>query len=1016
MNNNKYTTIGLYNHNADSYNHVKSSFESGNDVVAIVHATGTGKSYNALQLAYDNKDKKIVYVVPSRGIIEHINQIIEDNPNLDLKRDFPNLEFRTYQSFISLSEDEIAAINCDLLILDEFHHIGAPVWGARINTMVETHPDMKIFGMTAYTVRDRGTSYERDMANPETDELFSGKVESRYDLCDAMIDGVLPKPVYKSAYTNLIGIESQLEEKVQKLGATAKEYQEYMTILNDVKKRIHEASSIPNILKKSIKPNGKYIYFCPPCSEDESNDIETIKQQAILWFKGFISEKDIIIYTSTSDMGEDGKKNRDAFYRDVNLDGENVGNKLRVMFAINQYNEGIHAPNIDGVIMGRGTTSDIVYFEQLGRALSVRGNTKDKFDELEQYSTQQLISMCKEKDIPIKDNITKEELIEKLIAPVVIDLTNNYVFIKDLEKNLKDRIKDIQEHGLGNHCEMKIRDASFDIEIENQDLFEMLRYVMDRMTMTWEDKYKLAKVYYEHNGDLEISPKFRTINGYEFNENGVHLGEWISNQRTAYSKKGNSIMSPDRIQLLNEIGMIWNTDDYSWMRMYELAKAYYEHHGNLKIFSNFKTINGYEPDENGVALGIWISIQRTAYRKKGDRIISPDRIQLLNEIGMIWNIVDYSWMRMYELAKAYYEHHGNLKISHSFKTINGYEFNENGVRLGQWISNQRNAYNKKGNGVISPDKIQLLNEIGMIWHIRIVNHSWMGMYKLAKVYYEHNGDLEIPPKFRTINGYEFNENGVYLGQWIVWQRKAYYKKENSIISLDRIQLLNEIGMIWNIFDYSWMRMYKLAKTYYEHHGNLEISQRYRTINGYEFNENGVRLGQWISTQRLAYYKKGNNIISPDRIQLLNEIGMIWNTDDYSWMRMYELAKAYYEHHGNLEISQRYRTINGYEFNENGVRLGQWISTQRKAYRGNGTCKINEELIKLLNDIGMIWFEEKLNKKLQDEQITPENLERKTTEIQNRFYSVLNNHNSDSLPSSEELNQEFLEQLNTGKKM
>ena len=1013
MNNNEYTTIGLYNHNADSYNHVKSSFESGKDIVAIVHATGTGKSYNALQLAYDNKDKKIVYVVPSRGIIEHINQIIEDNPNLDLKRDFPNLEFRTYQSFISLSKDEIAAINCELLILDEFHHIGAPVWGARINTMVETHPDMKIFGMTAYTVRDKGTSYERDMANPETDELFSDKVESRYDLCDAMIDGVLPKPVYKSAYTNLIGIESQLEEKVQKLGATTKEYQEYMTILNDVKKRIHEAPSIPNILKKSIKPNGKYIYFCPPCSEDESNDIETIKQQAILWFKGFISEEDIIIYTSTSDMGEDGKKNRDAFYRDVNLDGENVGNKLRVMFAINQYNEGIHAPNVDGVIMGRGTTSDIVYFEQLGRALSVRGNTKDKFDELEQYSTQQLTSMCKEKDIPIKDNITKEELIEKLIAPVVIDLTNNYVFIKDLEKNLKDRIKDIQEHGLGNHCEMKIRDASFDIEIENQDLFEMLRYVMDRMTMTWEDKYKLAKVYYEHNGDLEIPSKFRTINGYEFNENGVHLGEWIKTQRRAYNETGNGIISPDRIQLLNEIGMIWNTDDYSWMRMYELAKAYYEHHGNLKIFSNFKTINGYEPDENGVALGTWISIQRTAYRKKGNRIISPDRIQLLNEIGMIWNIVDYSWMRMYKLAKAYYEHHGNLKISHSFKTINGYEFNENGVRLGQWISTQRNAYNKKGNGVISPDKIQLLNEIGMIWHIRIVNHSWMGMYKLAKVYYEHHGNLKISYNFKTINGYEPDENGVALGDWISIQRTAYSKKGNRIISPDRIQLLNEIGMIWNIVDFSWMRMYELAKAYYEHHGNLKIFFNFKTINGYEPDENGVALGTWISTQRKAYYKKGNCIISPDRIQLLNEIGMIWY---HGWMGMYKLAKVYYEHHGNLKIFSNFKTINGYEPNENGVALGNWIRTQRQAYRGNGTCKINEESIKLLNDIRMIWFEEKLNKELQNEQITPENLERKITEIQNRFYSVLNNHNSDSLPSNEELNQEFLEQLNTGKKM
>ena len=671
MNNNEYSTIGLYDHNVDSYNQVKSSFESGKDVVAIVHATGTGKSYNALQLAYDNKDKKIVYVVPSHGIIEHINKIIEDNPNLDLKRDFPNLEFRTYQSFISLSKDEIAAINCELLILDEFHHIGAPVWGARINTMVETHPDMKIFGMTAYTVRDRGTSYERDMANPDTDELFSGKVESRYDLCDAMIDGVLPKPIYKSAYTNLIGLESQLEEKVQKLGATTKEYQEYMSILNDVKKRIHEAPSIPNILKKSIKSDGKYIYFCPPCSEEGANDIETIKQQAIEWFKQFVPEEDIIIYTSTSDMGEDGKKNREAFYSDVNLDGNKVDNKLRVMFAINQYNEGIHAPNIDGVIMGRGTTSDIVYFEQLGRALSVRGNTKDKFDELEQYSIEQLITMCKDKDILIKDdNLSKEELIEKLIAPIVIDLTNNYDFIKELENNLRDRIKDIENNGLGNNREMKIRDASFDVEVENQDLFEMLRYVMDRMTLTWEDKYNLAKAYYEHYGNLEISQNFKTLNGYDYNENGIKLGNWISTQRFLFI---NSKLSDERIELLKNIGIVFNDSHLeTWMKNYNLAKIYYEHHGNLEILVKFKTKNGYEFDENGIKLGRWIYNQKMKYKSNK---LSKEKIELLNSIGIHFERRQnqIKWMKNYNLAKAYYEHNGNLEIPARFKTKNGYE-------------------------------------------------------------------------------------------------------------------------------------------------------------------------------------------------------------------------------------------------------------------------------------------------------------------------------------------------------
>ena len=932
MNNNEYATIGLYDHNVDSYNQVKSSFESGKDVVAIVHATGTGKSYNALQLAYDNKDKKIVYVVPSHGIIEHINKIIEDNPNLDLKRDFLNLEFRTYQSFISLSEDEIADINCDLLILDEFHHIGAPVWGARINTMVETHPDMKIFGMTAYTVRDRGTSYERDMANPDTDELFSGKVESRYDLCDAMIDGVLPKPIYKSAYTNLIGLESQLEEKVQKLGATTKEYQEYMSILNDVKKRIHEAPSIPNILKKSIKSDGKYIYFCPPCSEEGANDIETIKQQAIEWFKQFVPEEDIIIYTSTSDMGEDGKKNREAFYSDVNLDGNKVDNKLRVMFAINQYNEGIHAPNIDGVIMGRGTTSDIVYFEQLGRALSVRGNTKDKFDELEQYSIEQLMTMCKDKDILIKDdNLSKEELIEKLIAPIVIDLTNNYDFIKELENNLRDRIKDIENNGLGNNREMKIRDASFDVEVENQDLFEMLRYVMDRMTLTWEDKYNLAKAYYEHYGNLEISQNFKTLNGYDYNENGIKLGNWISTQRFLFI---NSKLSDERIELLKNIGIVFND-------------------------SHLET-----------------------------------------------------WMKNYNLAKIYYEHHGNLEILVKFKTKNGYEFDENGIKLGRWIYNQKMKY--KSNK-LSKEKIELLNSIGIHFERRQNQIKWMKNYNLAKAYYEHNGNLEIPARFKTKNGYELDENGIDLGKWIYNQRKAYKGKR---ISEKCMKLLEKIGITSeNIIEIKWMKNYNLAKAYYEHNGNLEIPTRFKTKNGYEFDENGIKLGTWICSQRGLFNGTCMGKISDEQIKLLENIGMIFDLRYENWLKMYNIAKAYYEHNGNLKIPFGFKTKNGYEFDENGIALGVWIHTQRRVYKGtSGYKKISAEKIKLLEEIEMIWFTDKLNEKLQQEQITTENLGEKKLEIQNRFYSVLNNYDDDTLPSREKLDEKFLDQLNTSKKM
>ena len=398
--NGEFEIVGLYPHNAESYREVRGAFALGERTVGIVQATGTGKSYNALQLAYDNRDKKIVYVVPSVSIIEHIKQIIRENPNLDLERDFPNLKFMTYSSFVNMSDEEISDIPCDLLILDEFHHIGAPIWGSRIQTMVDTHPDMKIFGMTAYTVRDRGTQYERDMANPETDELFSRRIVSRYDLCDAMLEGVLPKPVYRSAHINLEGMLQEIEKKVERLNHSSDKYRKYMELIAAAKKRIHKSPGIADVIKRNIRPTGKYIYFCPPFSQEGVNDLETIMAEAKKWFLEMgIKEEDIVFYSTTSEMGEEGKRNREAFYSDFTLDQRPAGGKLRVMFAINQYNEGVHAPGVDGVIMGRGTTSDIVYFEQLGRALSVRGDTKERFDELSSHSLEELIEFCRNRDI-----------------------------------------------------------------------------------------------------------------------------------------------------------------------------------------------------------------------------------------------------------------------------------------------------------------------------------------------------------------------------------------------------------------------------------------------------------------------------------------------------------------------------------------------------------------------------------------------------------------------------------------
>ena len=397
----------------------------------------------------------------------------------------------------------------------------------------------------------------------------------------------------------------------------------------------------------------------------------------------------------------------------------------------------------------------------------------------------------------------------------------------------------------------------------------------------WMYKYSLAKAYFEHHGNLEISQSYKTLNGYEYAEEGIALGIWIANQRRAYKGQGNYKITENQIQLLEEIGMRFETRDNNeeWNRKYKLAKAYFEHHGNLEIPKSYKTLNGYEYAEEGIALGVWIIIQRQAYKGQGNYKITENQIQLLEEIGMRFetNYKEDEWNKKYELAKVYFEHHGNLKIPQSYKTLNGYEYAESGITLGTWLDTQRRAYKGQGNYKITENQIQLLEKIGMRFETRDNNEEWNKKYELAKIYFEHNGNLEIPQSYKTLNGYEYAESGIALGTWLNTQRKAYKGKCAYKITKEQIKLLEKIGMRFETRDNNeeWNKKYELAKIYFEHNGNLEIPQSYKTLNGYEYAESGIALGMWLNTQRQAYKGQGNNKITENQIKLLEEIRIKW---------------------------------------------------------------------------------------------------------------------------------------------
>ena len=200
-----------------------------------------------------------------------------------------------------------------------------------------------------------------------------------------------------------------------------------------------------------------------------------------------------------------------------------------------------------------------------------------------------------------------------------------------------------------------------------------------------------AKKYYEHYGNLEISSKFKTKNGIDYDENGETLGSWKENQRTAFKK---NTLEEEKIQKLKLINFNFESNVYelAWQKMYNLAKKYYNHHGNLNFSDRFKTKNGIDYDEQGEKLGIWSKGQKKHFKEYilGTDPTMDSRIKLLKEINFIFGDKrEFLWKQMYNLAKKYYEHNGHSEIPGNFKTKDGINFDENGEPLGEWCKNLR---------------------------------------------------------------------------------------------------------------------------------------------------------------------------------------------------------------------------------------------------------------------------------------------------------------------------------------
>ena len=99
-----------------------------------------------------------------------------------------------------------------------------------------------------------------------------------------------------------------------------------------------------------------------------------------------------------------------------------------------------------------------------------------------------------------------------------------------------------------------------------------------------------------------------------------------------------------------------------------------------------------------------------AGRKNGKKNLSEEQIARLKKLGFSTESkLSAQWIEKYELARQYYETHGDLNIPLSY-TVDG-------VKLGKWISNIRSKrkHPRSNNMILDEEQIRMLDEIGMNW-------------------------------------------------------------------------------------------------------------------------------------------------------------------------------------------------------------------------------------------------------------------------------------------------------------
>lgn len=307
-------------------------------------------------------------------------------------------------------------------------------------------------------------------------------------------------------------------------------------------------------------------------------------------------------------------------------------------------------------------------------------------------------------------------------------------------------------------------------------------------------------------------------------------------------------------------------------------------------------------------------------------VLSPSWVRILGDVDIEAIRRGLEVIALDELLTPF--DHGVSRLR-QFAELNGHALvpasycDSDGFCLGTWVASRRREYR---NGTLSQPRVDALESTpGWVWDRD--EDRWSNGLSSLKKYAAVMGSARVPAGYIDTDGFP-------LGNWVRSRRNDY---SSGRLGAARVKSLSKFSdWSWSRYADDWDAAFEALKSYLEREKHSSPPDSFVT-------DGGLRLGEWVSTQRRAYAAEKLSAVREARLRTLQ--GWDWSAQDALWRAGLAALEQFVARNKHCDVPSDYVTPDG-------QNLYAWCKARRADKRLGRLA--DERVAQLIKIDGWVW--------------------------------------------------------------